>query len=76
MKWLLVVFMLWADGPPLSTLQIPVATKDLCEQAAAQVRKDLSAAAVSEALEALGRGFVRSFESSGGLVTSCLQISN
>ena len=74
MKWLLVVLIVWADGPPLSTLQIPVATKDLCEKAAVQVRKDLNAAVVNEIL---GRGLYSPLpESSGGLVTSCLQISN
>ena len=73
MKWLLVVLIAWADTPPLSTLQIPVATKELCEQAGDQLRKDLGADVAATAVGHLATGRL---EGLSGVITSCVRISN
>jgi hypothetical protein len=39
MNWVLVVFLFWGGHP--FTLQIPIATKELCEQAQGQAYTDL-----------------------------------
>jgi hypothetical protein len=71
MDWLLVVVMVWLNPPPV--LEIPVATKELCEQAAAQVRKDLSREA---ALATEDPAFKRDPAGVPGVVTTCLRVAN
>lgn len=73
MKWLLVVLIAWADTPPLSFLQIAVETKELCHQAAEQVKEDLSASAAGESV---GQPVGSALQAQGGIVTSCIRIAD
>ena len=69
MNWMLVVVLAWASTPPLTVLEIPVATKELCEQAAAQVKQDLSAYAA-------GKAVGQSVTVGAGVLTTCLRIAS
>ena len=74
MKWLLVVLIASANlPPPLIVLQIQVASKELCEQAGEQIRKDFGGR-VADAIE--GGSLKEMVYGHGGVVTSCIQISN
>jgi hypothetical protein len=90
MKWVLVALIVWADTPPLTVIQIAVATKELCEQAAQKVRTDFGASAAGASVGGDETAVLRSplvgpseetvygysLLERSGVVTSCLQISN
>ena len=73
MKWMLVILITWADSPPLTTIQIPMPTKSLCEQGADQAKVDLNAGAGGESVGRMVSGPLRDH---GGVLTTCIQISN
>ena len=74
MKWLLVVLITSMNAPlPLTVLQIQVASKELCERAGEQIRKDF----VGPDAGTPERGsLIRTLYGRGGVITSCIQISN
>jgi len=55
MKRLLVVVIMWSDGPP-PVIQIPIETQELCEQAAVQMPREIKAppAAMGRVIKELG----------------------
>ena len=50
MNWLLIVLLAWGSTPPLTVLEIPVETLELCQEVAAKVEQDLSAVAAGESV--------------------------
>jgi hypothetical protein len=67
-EWLLIVVLAWAGTPPATVIKIPVASQELCEKAAQQVRNDLSASAASIAVYGTTAGGF------SGVATTCIQV--
>ena len=66
MDWLLIVVLAWASTPPTTVLEIPVATEELCQEAARKVEQDLSANAVGDSVG-------QTVTVGKGVVTTCLR---
>ncbi len=66
MEWVLIIVLVWAQ--PAQVIQVPIATKELCEQAAKQARTEFGGDA---ALMSTGRGPV----GREAVLTTCLKVS-
>jgi hypothetical protein len=69
MSWMLIVMLAWASAPPATVFQVPIATKDLCESAAVQVKADLNAQVAGESVD-------KPTTIGPGVVTTCIQVSS
>ncbi len=69
MEWVLIIVLVWTH--PEQVIQVPIATKELCEQAAKQARVEFGRDAV---LFKIGQSppFEKWHE---GVLTSCLEVS-
>ncbi len=68
MNWMLIVVLAWASAPPLTVLEIRVASKALCEAAGEQMKEDLSSYAAGEAVKTL-------VSVGPGVLTTCVKVA-
>ena len=70
MEWLLIAVLAWAGAPPATVLQIEVESQELCKAAAERIQLDLSL----DAAEIATQGYTDGLP--GGVVTTCIEVSN
>ena len=75
MKWtLLLLLTSFSANTGDAVVQVPMQTQELCERAAAQLRKDFSLGAQLSSMT--GAAATKQEDNLGGVVASCVQNSN